>query len=197
MKNEYSVYEIIKTIKALLFTKIFYSNARLIRLPVYIRGGKRMSYGKGLTTGYGCRIECFSINSNNKHSLQIGKNFHIGDYVHIASGEEIIIGDDCLLASKIYISDISHGEYSGATMHTSPSIEPRNRNLSTKPVVIGNNVWIGESVSILPGSKIGDGCIIGANSVVNKNIEANCLAVGCPAKVIKRYDEKSKKWISV
>jgi acetyltransferase-like isoleucine patch superfamily enzyme len=197
MKNEYSLYEIIKTIIALFYTKIFYSNARLIRLPVYIRGGKRMKYSRGFTTGYGCRIECFSITSNKKHSLIIGKNCHIGDYVHIASGEEVIIGDDCLFASKIYISDISHGLYSGSSDHSSPSMEPRNRELHTKPVNIGNNVWIGESVTILPGSKIGNGCIIGANSVVNKHIEDDCLAVGCPAKVIKRYDKVSKKWISV
>jgi acetyltransferase-like isoleucine patch superfamily enzyme len=197
MKNEYSLYEIIKTIISLFYTKIFYSDARLIRLPVYIRGGKRMTYGKGLTTGYGCRIECFSIASNKKHSLEIGKNCHIGDYVHIASGEEVVIGDNCLLASKIYISDISHGLYSGGSVHSSPSMEPRYRTLHTKPVSIGDNVWIGEGVTILPGTKIGNGCIIGANSVVNKHIEDNCLAVGCPAKVIKRYDELSGKWISV
>jgi acetyltransferase-like isoleucine patch superfamily enzyme len=197
VKNNYSFYEILKTVISLFYTKICYSKARLIRLPFYMRGKERMEYNKGFTTGYGCRIECFSIVANKKTTLKIGMNCHMGDYVHIASGEEVIIGNDCLLASKIYISDISHGLYSGGTTHSSPDIEPRHRKLHTKPVNIGNNVWIGECVTILPGAIIGDGCIIGANSVVNKHIDSHCLAVGSPARVIKRYDDSTQKWISV
>ncbi|EHA1082875.1 acetyltransferase [Photobacterium damselae] len=197
VKNSYGFYEILKTIISLFYTKVFYAKARLIRLPFYMRGKEKMVYNKGLTTGYGCRIECFSITKNKNATLKIGINCHMGDYVHIASGEEVIIGDNCLLASKIYISDISHGIYSGDGPHSSPDIEPRNHKLYTKPVYIGNNVWIGEGVSILPGTVIGDGCIIGANSVVNKNIDANCLAVGSPAKVIKKYDKLTQKWILV
>jgi len=64
-------------------------------------------------------------------------------------------------------------------------------------VVIGDNVWIGEFVSILAGAIIGEGCIIGSNSVVTKEIPPYSIAVGCPAKVIKRYDFEEKKWIAV
>jgi lipopolysaccharide O-acetyltransferase len=66
--------------------------------------------------------------------------------------------------------------------------------LYSSPVIIEENVWIGEYVSILPGVTIGRGSIIGSMSVVNKNIPAFCIAVGAPAKVIKRYNFTTNKW---
>ena len=59
---------------------------------------------------------------------------------------------------------------------------------------IGDNVWLGEGVIVMPGVTIGNGCVIGAHSVVNKSIPDNCIAVGTPAKIIKRYSFDSKKW---
>lgn len=63
-----------------------------------------------------------------------------------------------------------------------------------KPIFIGNNVWIGENVCILPGVNVGSGCIIGANSVVNRDIPDNCIVAGVPTKVIKKYNFNSDKW---
>lgn len=195
MKNSYGFYELFRISLSLIYTKIFFSKARLLRLPIYIRGKKHFDFKPGFTAGYGCRIECFDVLSSRSHTLRIGLNCQIGDYVHIASGESVTIGNNCLLASKIYISDISHGVYSGAGTHSSPSELARDRILHTSPVSIGDNVWIGESVSILPGVQIGDNCIIGANSVVNKSIPDNCIAVGAPARIIKKYDFNSEQWV--
>jgi lipopolysaccharide O-acetyltransferase len=61
-------------------------------------------------------------------------------------------------------------------------------------VVIGDNVWIGESVCVLPGVSIGEGCIIGALSVVTKSIPAYSIAVGSPARVVKQFDFEQNKW---
>jgi acetyltransferase-like isoleucine patch superfamily enzyme len=61
--------------------------------------------------------------------------------------------------------------------------------VSTKPVEIGSHVWIGTNVTILKGIKIGDGAVVGANSLVNKDIPAKCLAAGVPAKIIKENIE--------
>ena len=80
------------------------------------------------------------------------------------------------------------------SVDSSPDIAPDDRPLYSKPVCIGNNVWIGENVCILLGVTIGDGCIIGANSVVNKDIPKDCIAVGSPAKVIKRFNRELNKW---
>lgn len=195
VKNEYGLGEIFKNVSALIYTKIFYKGARLIRRPIYVRGKKFLCYGTGFTTGYNCRIEMFDTGVGGDKKLLIGYNCKIGDYVHIASGERITIGDNCLMASKIYISDINHGDYSGTFEYSSPDNPPDRRNLYTKPVEIGNNVWIGENVSILPGVRIGDGCIIGANSVVNKDIPDNCIAAGVPAEIIKKWDKTKKIWM--
>ena len=191
MKNQYSFSEIISTGIALVITKIFYKKARLIRRPVYIRGKSSLSFAEGFTTGHACR---FDLPGGMKETLIIGKNCEIGDNVHFVAHEKVVIGDNVLMASKIFISDTNHGEYSG-DQQSSPSTPPNKRPLITKPVMIGDNVWIGENVCILPGVTIGAGCIIGANSVVNKDIPTNCIAVGAPAKIVKIYNNDKGVWI--
>jgi acetyltransferase-like isoleucine patch superfamily enzyme len=195
MKNGYGLGELIKNSISLCYTKIFYKGARLIRRPIYVRSKKLLKYEKGFTTGYGCRLEMFDIHDKKIPTLVIGKNCKIGDHVHIAAGESIVIGDNCLFASKIYISDICHGDYSDSESASNPNTPPDERKLSTNKVVIGNNVWLGDNVCILPGVAIGDGCIIGANSVVNRDIPASSIAVGAPAKVVKKYDDEKEMWI--
>lgn len=69
--------------------------------------------------------------------------------------------------------------------------------LATSSVHIGNNVWIGDNVVILPGSYIGDGCIVGANSVVTGKFGNNSIIAGTPAKVLKVFDMNSRKWEKV
>jgi acetyltransferase-like isoleucine patch superfamily enzyme len=197
MKNSYGLGELIKNLTSLVYTKIFYKGARLIRTPIYVRGKKFLSYGKGFTTGYNCRIEMFDVSPSEGSKVQIGNNCKIGDHVHIAAGEKVIIGENCLFASKIYISDISHGDYSDLETASNPTTPPDERPLVTKPVTIGNNVWLGDNVCVLPGVSIGNGCVIGANAVVNRDIPENCLAAGVPAKVIKKYDIDTNTWRSI
>lgn len=194
MKNGYGLGEIFKNLISLIYTKIFYNGARLIRRPVYIRGKKYLQYGQGFTTGYNCRLEIFDTGLGGEKKLIIGRNCKLGDNVHIAAGEKVVIGDNCLMASKVYISDVNHGNYSDNGIISSPDTIPDHRTLFTKIVSIGNNVWIGENVCILPGVTIGDGCIIGANSVVNRNISENCIVAGSPAKIIKKYNGNTKLW---
>lgn len=62
---------------------------------------------------------------------------------------------------------------------------------------IGKNCWLGEGVIVMPGVTIGDGCVIGAHSVVNKDMPAACIAVGSPARVVKKFDFEKKSWIKI
>ena len=197
---EKSVYESCKLGINLIKTKIFFPKARLIRFPFDIRGKKYIKYGKNFTTGVGCRIEAYNFNnriSDRKNpQLIIGNNVQINDYVHLSCAESVIIEDNVLIASKVYVSDLNHGNYSSLKNpeHSCPDEIVKERKIFTKPVKICQNTWLGENVAVLSGVTIGKNSIIGANSVVSKNIPENCIAVGNPAKVIKKYNFETRRW---
>lgn len=194
LRNKYTVSEFLSNVWALLITKVFYRPARLIRRPIYFRGKKYAVIGKKLTIGHACR---FDILCNKKlKSLIIGDNCEFGDNVHIVAHENVVIGNNVLLASKVFVSDVSHGSYRGESQ-SNPLTPPNSRELVTQPVSIGDNVWIGENVVILSGCKIGNGCVIGANSMVNSDIPDNSIAVGSPAKVVKCYNFNKNNWEKV
>ena len=88
----------------------------------------------------------------------------------------VTIGDDCFLGPSVHIY---------CACHSTDPRERKTRQEWAEPVTIGNDVWIGGNVTILPGVTIGDNCTIGAGSVVTHDIPANSIAVGNPAKVIK------------
>lgn len=190
--RQYGVLGSMKLIKNIMLTKILFKKARLVKFPFDIRNKKNIKIGKGFSTGVGCRIEAYPYNMD-KIVLDIGTNFKINDRVHIASHRKITIGNNVLVASGVFISDLSHGNYSGDNQD-SPESYVDKRAISAKPVQIGNNVWLGEYVIVLPGVKIGDNSIIGAGAVVTKSIPSNSIAVGNPAKVIKCYCFESNVW---
>lgn len=172
-----------------LATRIFYPDARLIRFPCYIRSDCKLRLGEHLTTGVGFRLDVFGIGE-----IKFGRNIEINDHVHIAVLNRVEIGDDCLIASRVFISDHNHGRFDGSSLEDVPSIPPVKRPLSSNPVCIGNKVWIGQNVCVLPGVSIGDGAVIGAGSVVTHDVPANCVAAGNPARVIRRFDAATNEW---
>lgn len=188
-------YDVIGMLRLLIdffFTRILFPKARLIRRPFYIRGKDHIEWSSGLTGGVGLRIDCFSFGK--KPVLTIGRDVQINDYVHIACVDNIYIGNNVLIASKVFITDHNHGCLSG-----DPEIQipPKDRKITSNPVCIEDNVWLGENVVVLPGITIGQSSIIGASSVVTKSIPSYSIAVGNPAKVIKRYCDKRNKWVSL
>lgn len=194
MLERYGVLGSMRLFVSLIYTKLFFRKARLIRLPFDIRNRKNVKIGKNFTAGFGCRIEAFPLNEDYGICISIGENVQINDYVHIGAVGSITIGNNVLMASKIYISDHNHGTYDDLISDHPMSI-PIDRKAICKPVVIGDNVWLGESVCILPGVTIGKGCVIGALSVVTKSIPPYSIAVGVPAKVVKEFDFDINKWI--
>lgn len=192
----YSLSTVLYLAYCLLRTKLLFPSARLIRFPFDIRNRHYISMGKGFTTGPGCRIECGGELMGNKIKLFIGNNVQLNDYVHISAWESVTIGNNVLLASKIYISDVSHGNFK-SSIEYDINIPPSKQPLVTSSVSIGDNTWIGEMVSILPGSHIGKCCIIGANALVNRNIPDYCIAVGNPVRIVKRYCFDTCTWRKV
>lgn len=194
MKHRYTFLSLIKLSIWVIRTKFVWRKARIIRFPFDLRGKKYIEVSEGFTTGVGCRLEAYP--REERKVLHIGKNVQINDYVHISAMQNVTIGDNVLIASKVYISDLNHGNYKG-TNQDSPLTIPSSRELSANPVIIKENVWIGEGVCIMPGVTIGVGCIVGASSVVTKNIPDYCIAVGSPAKTIRKYDFEGGRWVKI
>lgn len=192
--QHYGYMGLIKITLSLIKTKIFFPKARLIRFPIDIRNKKNIDFGENLTTGVGCRLESCPQTMTDSKLLKFGNNIQLNDYVHITAAHSVEIGNNVLMASKIYISDCTHGSYIGNEDDSDPMSLPIDRPLSVKAVKIEDNVWLGEFVSVLPGVTIGQGTIVGANSVVSKSLPPYVIAVGSPAKPIKFYNFESKRW---
>lgn len=150
----------------------------MLKNPQYIH------IGENFNSLYNLRIEAWDAYQNQTFTpeIYIGNNVCMNTDIHIGCINKIYIGNNVLIASKVYISDHSHGEISLAAIELPPISRPL---ISKGAVIIEENVWIGENVSILPGVTIGRNSIIGANSVVSKNIPQNVVAAGVPAKIIK------------
>ena len=189
MISQYSFGEFVGNCLYLIYTKTRFPEARLVRLPFYLRGGrKHFSFERGLTVGYGCRFDL----GGEGVTLAIGRNCKINDRVHIVAHESVRIGDNVLMASNIFISDTSHGAY--GEYSEGPSIAPDERKLVTSPVTIGDNVWIGEGARIMPGVVLGKGCVVGANAVVTHSFPAGSVIGGIPARRIKAWNPELNQW---
>ena len=121
----------------------------------------------------------------------IGNNVTSTADLQIAAQSEIIIEDHVMFASNIHINDALHGSENANEPYKYQKIS------RIAPILIKRGCWIGQNVVILPGVTIGKYAIIGANSVVTKSIPDRCIAVGTPAKVIKKWDETKQRWLSV
>ena len=181
----------IKNVYSFMMTKLTMKQARFIRRPVYIRGKKSLSGCKDLITGRFCRFDL----DGKKSTLFIGDNCEMGDMTHIVALNNVKIGNNVLIASKCFISDTHHGIYSGKNS-SSPDTHPNERPFISSQTIIGNNVWIGENVVILAGASIGNGCVIGANAVITKDIPANCIVVE-NNRIVKSYDFQKREWVKL
>lgn len=112
--------------------------------------------------------------------IRIGDNVRLGNNTVIYSSQYrggVSIGDNTTIAAQCYIIDMDHGTEAGKLITEQEDI--------AAPVVIGEGVWLGANVTVLKGSKIGPGAVIGAKALVKGEIPENAIAVGIPAKVLK------------
>jgi len=162
-------------------------------------GLRSMRIGRNFKAGDSLWLEAVTSYQGRTHSpvLSIGENVSLSDRVHIACLHSVTIGSGLLSGSGVIISDHSHGVYRGEGQ-SDPAVAPALRPLhSAGEVVIGRNVWLGDGVAVLAGAHIGDGAIIGANSVVTGTIPAATIAMGAPAKPVRRWDEESRAWLPI
>ena len=152
--------------------------------------------GNQVCLGEGCRLLCWSSYTSGKVPQSLTPEIVIGDRVHatrfltIQCAGQVTIEEDVLIASNVFIVDFNHG--------TDPITDNYLDNpLDVSSVIIRKGCWIGNDVKIMPGVEIGEKSIIGAGSVVTKSIPSYSIAVGNPARVIKKYDHETNKWTRV
>lgn len=185
-----------KRLIKVLFSTIT-NNIKLFRIKKIGRG---TYFGRGLL-----------INGKLRENIIIGRNVSIGRFSRLGNtmnrGSGIIIGDNCCIGNNFtaidgqiiigdFVSIASDVSIFAANHSTDPTLINgyMNSELDFRNVEIKSNCWIGEKTVILPGVTIGEYAIIGAGSVVTKDIPPYSLAVGNPARVIKKYNFDSKEW---
>lgn len=155
--------------------------------PSFIHGPHHMTIGDNLYVFPRLRIEAFEKHLGAKFSpsIIIGNNVSINYDCHIACINKIQIGNHVVIASRVFITDHYHGEASKQALATPPD----ERILVSKgPVIIEDNVLIGEGVAILPNVRIGRNAIIGANTVVTRDVKENTVVAGVPGRAIKDFN---------
>ncbi len=159
----------------------------IVFFSVRVQGKKYISIGRNSIVQRGGWLLALKIDDSIP-KLEIGDNCAIGDYCHITAVRKVKFEDDVLLANNVYISDNLHG-------YENINIPILNQEvIFKKEVIIGSGSWIGENVCII-GASVGRNSVIGCNSVVTKDIDDYCIAVGSPARVIKRFDFNTRQWI--
>lgn len=170
----------------------FGDGSEIIKPYLQLSGIDRISIEGGTTILTNCRLSVYKTNTINEvfPNICIGNRCYIGfGFSALASSDaKIIIGDDVLIASNVTITNENHG------MNPESDTAYMNQDLESDDVTIGDGCWIGEKVTVLPGSHIGKKCIIGANAVVLGNIPDYSIAVGIPARVVKKYNFELHNW---
>lgn len=185
-----------KQIKSSVFSMLIKSDfgsfgkGSIIRPPFTSYDPGDTYIGTNCLIAEGCWIQGFSQCGNKKFNplLSIGNGTYIGRNGHIMACLEMNIGCDVVIADGVYITDNLHGFEDIQTPIMKQELK------TPGPVTIEDQVWLGERVCVLPNVTIGRHSIIGSGSVVTKSIPPYSVAVGIPAVVIRRYNEKNKKW---
>lgn len=155
--------------------------------PYTILGGENITIGYETTIQKYGWLVALPLTGCKKCELIIGNRVWIGFFCHIIATRRIVIGNNVIIANSVYLSDNIHG-------YEDIDVPPRDQPIVQKSdVIIGDGSWLGERVVVI-GASIGKHCVIGAHSVVTHDIPDYCVAIGIPARIIKRYNFDTKKW---
>lgn len=150
------------------FLNLFKIKSLIVLIRLAIWRAKKLKFGTDVLIRGNVIIR-------NPQNITIGNRVAINEFVHIWAGGGIVIGNDTMIASHCVITSQTHSINEMLYRET----------LELKPVVIGNNVWLGAGTIILPGVRIGDNSVVGAGSIVNKDVPENSVVVGVPVKLLR------------
>ena len=179
------IFKIFWILRGLVYKPFFgkFGFPSYIGKPVFIGNFKRIFIGKRVRIFPGARIEVIGKNS----SIVFEDNISIGQNLHITSATNLIIGKNTTIAENVFITSVEHN-YQEIDVHI---MNQKNIIGETK---IGENCFIGYGAVIQAGTILGKQCIVGANAVVRGTFPDYSVIVGVPARIVKRYDEKSGVW---
>lgn len=162
-----------------------------INKPMQIMGKKNMFLGDSVRFLDNARIETVVAwrNQTFKPCLKIGDKTTFEQNSHIVACGDLSIGCNCVFSAFVYISDCNHGLDVTNWVMENP--------LEYKKTSIGDYCFVGIGARIMPGVNLGNHCVVGANSVVTKSFPEYSMIAGNPAKLIKKFDPKTKQWIKV
>lgn len=155
-----------------------------------VQGISNISLGDNVFIASGSVLAAVSLGENTAPRLSIGNRCTLGRNNHIYSTGDIYLEEGVLTAANVYISDNQHQYANTAKFILDQPVQ------QLKQVCIGEGSWLGQNVCVI-GASVGKGCVIGANSVVLSDVPDYCVAVGSPARVIRRFDHESGSWIRV
>ena len=179
-------------IKKIIYSYSYYyfSNGAKIQKPVILLKNKKdITLGKSVFIRKNARIETVTKWKNITYNPQIifEDKVNIEQNFHLICANSVIIGEGTSISSNVMITDIDH-DYTDITKSV------LEQTLLVKKTVVGKYCLLGSGVKIMAGVRIGNHCVIGANSVVTHDIPDYCVAVGIPAKILKKYNFETKKW---
>lgn len=166
-------------------------NSNIIK-PSRIVGSEYIEIGNNVNIYHGLRLEAVDAWNGIKYTpnIKIADNVGVQQNCHITCAGSITIGEYTSILPCVMITDITH-------QYEDIAVPPGYSDIDVNPVSIGKYCMIGFGSAIMPGVQIGDNCIVGANSVVTHNLPNGSVAVGNPAKIIKRYNYLSNRWEKV
>lgn len=159
---------------------------QVIRL-LHFYGYTHVQPRRKVTMGEGATLAP-NVSLRNGERISIGARSKVGERAYLWAGDangRVTIGEDCRLGPEVFVTASDYGLAPDETI----AGQPRNE----RDVVIGNDVWLGARVFVGAGVSIGDGCVVSAGSVVSKSLPAGSIAVGIPARIVRRREDYATK----
>lgn len=165
------------------------SGGTYVNHPIKLVNPKCISLGSYTNIGYGARIDCICkwLDKTYRPNLKIGNGVSIGQNCTINCADSVTIEDNVVIAFGCFITDNEHDDFPVNT-------HLFNKKIRVSSTKIGKYTYIGCNSVILSGVHIGDNCIVGAGSIVKRDVPDNTMVAGIPARIIKRYNDISSCW---
>lgn len=172
--------------------------------PFTVVGGERIHVGTDVKLGPGSELKANvrfpgswlrhpagdHVEQRFEPVIRIGDRVTATASLQVVAFQEVVIEDDVMFAANVFVADGTHGTATGDRPYKYQGIGP------VAPIRIGRGAWLGQNVVVMPGVTIGELAVVGANSVVTRDVPAGTIVGGVPAKPIKRWDASARAWVT-